>query len=338
MVYTDLEVVDDNGKQLNASLWEAAKITPVRGRPFGSLLARNVVSGGTMMFRASLKSHYFPIPDTAAWEDWYIALKIAAVAEIDYIPEALYRYRYHGQNMNLGAKGDKLAANLREELKFRRSLLAELEPGTITLAELTTGWAAFNNNATTLAQMTGSPLEELIPVAEEQRSRSREAVSAAADAAPEQAAFLLVNALAEDPWNTTAQAELTRALAPAPQAAELDGVRGFATLAFADELVAAPEMLTAYAGCFTGADDATLVVAGDTHEITKLGSVLDSLGLGDEGGPDMLAVERTEAQGLAGQVRAVYSRRPQRDALAARVLVDDGRVHLLQALASEEAA
>jgi hypothetical protein len=162
-------------------------------------------------------------------------------------------------------------------------------------------------------------------------------VSAAADVAPEQAAFLLVNALAEDPWNTAAQTELSRVLAPAPQAAELDGVRGFATLAFADELVAAPEMLTAYAGCFSGADDATLVVAGDTHEIEKLGSVLDSLGLGDDGGPDMLAVDRTVAQGLAGQVRAVYSRRPQRDALAARVLVDEGRLHLLDELRRETA-
>jgi glycosyltransferase involved in cell wall biosynthesis len=335
MVYTDLEVVDDNGARLKPSLWETAGITPVRGRPFGSLLVRNVVSGGTMMFRSALKPHFSPIPETAAWEDWYIALKIASVAEIDFIAEPLYRYRFHGNNMNLGATGEKMAGLLREELRFRRSLLAGLSPGLVSVAELMTGWAAFHNNANTLTQMTGSPIEDLIAVSDEQRAASRAAVSAAAAAEPDQAPFLLVKALAEDPWNATAQAELARVLSPPAPVAALDGARAFATLAFADELAAAPEMLTAYAGCFTGGDDATLVVVGAPGEIEALGSALDSLGLGDEDGPDMLALDRSVAQGLAGHVHAVYSRRAQSEALAARPLVDDGRVHLLRDLAND---
>jgi glycosyltransferase involved in cell wall biosynthesis len=335
MVYTDLEVVDDNGARLNRSLWEVANITPVRGRPFGSLLVRNVVSGGTMMFRSELKSEFFPIPESAAWEDWYIALKIAAVAEIDFIAEPLYRYRYHGKNMNLGAEGDKMAGLLREELRFRRSLLAELSPGIVSAAELMTGWAAFHNNVNTLTQMTGEPIEALIPVGEEQRGRSTEAAEEAATAEPEQAVFLLVKSLAEDPWNATAQAELARILAPQAPVETVDGARGFSTLAFADELLAAPEMLTAYAGCFTGADDATLVVVGEPGEIEALGSALDSLGLGDEEGPDMLALDRSATQDLAGHVHAVYSRRAQDGALAARPLVDDGRVQVLYSLAND---
>jgi glycosyltransferase involved in cell wall biosynthesis len=344
MVYADLEVVDDHGQTLHPSLWRAGNLTQVRGRAFGPLLTKNVVSGGAMMFRSSLKPHFHPLPDTAAWEDWYISLKIASVAEIDYIPQAVYRYRYHGDNMNLGAKGPKMAALLREELKFRRSLLAELEPGLVTVAELMSGWTAFNGTVTTLAQMTGEAIEELILVSDEHRASAREAVAAArlALAAGDRDAgvFMLVNAIAEDPWNQDAQADLARALeapsaAPAPA---LDGVRAFATLAFAGELVAAPEMLTAYATCFSGGDDATLAVFGSAEEIEALGGALDAAGLGDEDGPDMLAVTDGDPQALAGSVRAVYSRRPQEGELASRPRVDDGRVAVLRDLAAETPA
>jgi hypothetical protein len=328
MVYADLEVVDDEGRQLHPSLWAAAKLHQVRGRAFGALLARNVVSGGAMMFRSSLKPHFHPIPDSAAWEDWYISLKIASVAEIDYLPQAVYRYRYHGDNMNLGAKGEKMAGLLRTELKFRRSLLMELSPGLVTVPELVTAWTAFNGTVATLAQTTGQSIEELIQVSEAERAKSRaHVVTARAAADPAGAAFVLVNALAHDPWNAEAQSALAAALQPAPV---LDGVRGFAALAFAAELAAAPEMLTAYASCFSGGDDATLVVAGEQHEIEALGAALETLGLDGPDGPDMLAVGAADA--VAEHVRAVYSRHPQQGSLASRPRVDDGRVALLRDL------
>jgi hypothetical protein len=330
LVYSDLEMVDEDGERMNASVWDAAKITPVRGRPVGALIVRNVVSGGTMMFRSSLTPHFHPIPDSAAWEDWYIALKIAAVADIDYIPRPLYLYRYHGENMNLGARGEKMVNLLRQEIKFRRSLLAEMRPGTVKVAELLAGWAAFNGSVGMLAQTTESPIEELIAVSEDQRSRAREAVAASGAAEPEQAIFLLVNALAEDPWNTQAQADLSRAVqpqqAPPPAPSSLDGARSFATLAFADELVGAPDMLSGYAERFTGADDATLVVLGEPDEIAALGSALEAAGLDGEDGPDMLAMNPSDAAALAAKVHAVYSRRPQQGALSSRPLVADPAV------------
>jgi glycosyltransferase involved in cell wall biosynthesis len=330
MVYADLEVIDDRGARLNPSLWAAAGITPVRGRAFGSLLAKNVVSGGAMMFRSSLKPLFHPIPDSAAWEDWYISLKIASVAEIDYLPQAVYRYRYHGGNMNLGAKGEKMAGLLREELKFRRSLLSELEPGIVTVGELMGGWAALNSTVTLLSSKTGESIEELIAVSPEHRARALELVAAAGD--DEAGIFKLVNALALDPWNGSAQAALTAALQPAVAPPPLDGVRGFATLAFAGELAAAPEMLTAYAGAFGSGDDATLVVYGDPAEIDALGAALEAAGLADEDGPDMLGVGPGAGlpQSLASVVHAVYTRRSQDGALARRPRVADDRAPLLR--------
>jgi hypothetical protein len=328
MVYADLEVVDDDGATLHPSLWQAGKLNVVRGRAFGALLTKNVVSGGAMMFRSSLKPVFHPIPESAAWEDWYISLKIAAVAEIDYIPQSVYRYRYHGQNMNLGAKGDKMAGLLRTELRFRRSLLADLSPGIVTVPELMSGWAALNGTVTALSQLTGEPIESLIEVSEEERLESRELLRGEPDA------FQLVNALALDPWNGEAAAQLALALAPPPA---LDGVRSFATLAYAAELAAAPEMLASYAACFTGADDATLVVHGSIEEIEALGAALEACGLAGEDGPDMLAVTEGSPQALAAAVRAVYSRAPQDGPLGSRPRVDDGRAQLLRELAREPA-
>jgi glycosyltransferase involved in cell wall biosynthesis len=325
MVYADLEVVDDHGVTIHPSLWQAGKLTPVRGRAFGPLLTKNVVSGGAMMFRSSLKPAFHPIPDSAAWEDWYIALKIASVAELDFIPEPVYRYRYHGDNMNLGAKGDKMAGLLRTELKFRRSLLSELAPGLVTVPELMSGWTALHNTVSMLSGLTGEPIEALVSVSDGERAHSREL----AHAGPPEP-FRLVNALALDPWNASAQAALTAVLNPP----RLDGVRAFATLAFADELAAAPEMLTAYAGCFSGDDDATLVVAGEDFD--ALAAALDAAGLAGEEGPDLLAVEPSNA--LAGAVRAVYSRQPQTGPLATVPRVDDTRVAVLRELAADAGA
>jgi hypothetical protein len=277
-----------------------------------------------MMFRAALKPVFHPIPDSAAWEDWYIALKIASAAEIDYLPRALYRYRFHGGNMNLGAKGDKFAALLRTEVKFRRSLLAELEPGLVSLEELLSGCAAFNNTVNSLAQMTGETPQALIPVSDEERRRSRELLEASPGV------FALVNAVALDPWNQDAQAQLNAVLTPPL----LDGVRSFATLAYAEELAAAPEMLSAYASVFSGADDATLVVFGTSQQVEALAQRLEELGLAGDDGPDLLAVTQGTPYALGATVRAVYSRQPQDDVLAGCPRVDDSRAAVLRELAA----
>jgi hypothetical protein len=62
--------------------------------------------------------------------------------------------------------------------------------------------------------------------------------------------------------------------------------------------------------------------------------------LGDEDGPDMLAVAHDEGtpQSLAGAVQAVYSRQAQEGELASRPRVDDGRVAVLRELRSDAAA
>jgi hypothetical protein len=175
--------------------------------------------------------------------------------------------------------------------------------------------------------MTGEPIESLIEVTDEERRQARELIEAG------DGVFTLVNALALDPWNADAQTQLSAALSPPA----LDGVRAFATLAHAAELIDAREMLTAYASVFSAADDATLIVFGTTDEIGVLAGVLDRLGIGDDG-PDVLAVTQGTPYALASAVRAVYSRKPQDDVLAGCPRVDDSRVAILRDIARDGVA
>ncbi len=163
MVYSDLEVVDDNGARIDASLWNMANITPVRGRPFASLLVRNVVSGGTMMFRSVAQAALLPDPGRGR------------LGGLVHLPEDRRggRDRLHpGGALPLplprsehepGSEGRQDGRPPPHRAEFRRSVLADLRPGLVTVAELMTGWAAFNNTVNQITQMTGTPVEELIP-------------------------------------------------------------------------------------------------------------------------------------------------------------------------------
>lgn len=97
----------------------------------------------------------------------------------------------------------------------------------------------------------------------------------------------------------------------------IEGARGFAVLAFADELIADPSLLAAYATAFGPDDDATLVIyapdsAPGVVEQT-LGRALAAAGIDESGCPDLIAVSAPSAPAaqshLARAVDAVFTRR-----------------------------
>jgi hypothetical protein len=120
-------------------------------------------------------------------------------------------------------------------------------------------------------------------------------------------------------WDQTATATLgayERALAARP-APRVEGARGFATLAYADELVADPGLLRAYGGEFGAADDATLVIyagAGDPAAVEEgLVALVSEVGMGGDQAADMLALAQShDENALAAGVDAVLSDRPPR--------------------------
>jgi SAM-dependent methyltransferase len=125
----------------------------------------------------------------------------------------------------------------------------------------------------------------------------------------------------------------------------IEGARGFATLAFAEELVFDPSLLAAYAERFSGSDDATLVIYApgvDLGELeARLGALVGELALDGDDAADLLALplERdpeVEA-GLAERVDAVLARRPPAGAFRTLPHFHDGTLDDLRALAGTPA-
>jgi GT2 family glycosyltransferase len=93
------------------------------------------------------------------------------------------------------------------------------------------------------------------------------------------------------------------------------GPAHFATLAHADELVERPELLAGYARAFGRRSDATLVIALEPGaDTTALAAAVDAAGLGEPGGPDLVAVPLVP--GELPPVSALYSDRPPAGVLA----------------------
>ena len=121
----------------------------------------------------------------------------------------------------------------------------------------------------------------------------------------------------------------------------LDGVRSFAALAFADELVAHPEILRTYTDTFGDRDDASLVIYAPGRQPAEiagaLGQAMRQAGVQEAGCPDLLVVAanggREGEAALAGAVDAAYTRRNRDGAFASLDHFDDGRVADLRLLA-----
>jgi glycosyltransferase involved in cell wall biosynthesis len=213
LVHSDMVVVDDSGAVVHPSFLQAYGVPVVAGPLLPTLLQRNVVSGGPMMVRASVVDRFAPIdPETAAWEDWWIAFHVAQVGDIDLIHEPLYRYRRHSSNMNLGSTGEKLQRIVAAELPFRRYMITSLPPDAVTPGELLAGYSAMVHLASQVAVGLGQPIESLLPVDSARRQASQARIAASeshqARGLPALAACDLVAALAHDPWDADAASRI----------------------------------------------------------------------------------------------------------------------------------
>ena len=102
LVFSDAAIVDENLKPLNRRMWDevdfdAHKRKLVRlGRSLEVLITGWTVTGATMAFRSRFAKLALPIPEKIAMiHDGWIALTIAAVADVAMIPAPLIEYRQH---------------------------------------------------------------------------------------------------------------------------------------------------------------------------------------------------------------------------------------------------
>ena len=98
---------------------------------------------------------------------------------------------------------------------------------------------------------------------------------------------------------------------------ELDGVRRFATLCFAADILAEPTLLALYGQHFSSADDTTLVIyaphVDPSAAAASLSQLVTRLGLEGPDSPEMLALPyrgRAEEEALAEAVDGVLALQP----------------------------
>jgi len=111
--FSDAAIVDENLKPLNRRMWnevgfDAHKRKLVRmGRALEVLIPGWTVTGATMAFRSQFVKLSLPIPDGIAMiHDGWIALTIAAVADVVALDEPLIQYRQHA-HQQIGAPARK---------------------------------------------------------------------------------------------------------------------------------------------------------------------------------------------------------------------------------------
>ena len=320
LVHGDMEIVDSTGSTLHPSFFAYSGFGEVpRGRILGTLLRQNVVAGGASLFRASLLARILPLSEELVYPDWQIAARVAEIAAIEHVPGVVNRYRSHGANMGLGGTGSKFFTDMRHNVRITRWHLAHLDLTSVSPHELVLAAQSMLNGATRAAAELGCWAGDVLPVMGSDRDAAlcagREARTA--DRAGDQSAALRarVRALAADPWDGAAHADLMIAAArmdPSSIRARPPETRTVGVLAFADELLAEPALLEAYAAAVSDTDDVTLVIQADDLAAAseELGALAERAGLASPDAADLLLVSAADEDSLlAAPIRFVYSRR-----------------------------
>jgi glycosyltransferase involved in cell wall biosynthesis len=139
LVFTNGEVIDENSQPANYSLWQGVAFGPrsqakVRaGRAFAALGERPSVTGAAMAFRSRYAKLVLPIPDDIGIiHDEWIALLIAAAADLAMIDKPLIKYRLHprqqiGVSQPSNARAEGIVEQVRQAIKRKNPFLAEIK-------------------------------------------------------------------------------------------------------------------------------------------------------------------------------------------------------------------
>jgi glycosyltransferase involved in cell wall biosynthesis len=320
LVYGDMCVIDGEGEVIQES-WLEGDDPPHGAACMAKLLTGNSATASSIMFRRTLLGRLAPIPADIPFSDWWLALGAAEVSELGYMPKPRTLYRYHGNNMTLGAQGGGRTRELRKAMSVQRRVLRRIDLDAGSPEDIHAAWDAFERNAAEVLALAGSPFAALAPVTEDDRAAARllaaDGESALARGAAGEALARFTNAAAHDPWLEAASEGIADAMVvahddpDAPGQRPLADARSFVVLAYADELAASPDRLREYAGQM-GDVDATLAIDATAMAPDAAAGALHSLvsdaGIGDPGPIDMLAVlGPLDAVGRARLARGVHA-------------------------------
>ena len=107
LVYSDLEVVDENLNVTYSSYWKLKGIynKVKKYNSFEALYLNNFITGCTMISKKELINSFMPLPNTSKFvlHDYWISLILSQEGKIAYIEEPLIKYRQH-KNNKVGSK------------------------------------------------------------------------------------------------------------------------------------------------------------------------------------------------------------------------------------------
>ena len=143
LVFSDAEIVDKNLNSLGRRMWDEVGFDThqrkllARGRALDVLKAGWTVTGATMAFRSEYRNLSLPIPQNLRMiHDGWIALTIAAVADVVAIDEPLIKYRQHErQQIGAPARRPTTAPESTLEALKRSNPNAELHDILVTLEQ-----------------------------------------------------------------------------------------------------------------------------------------------------------------------------------------------------------
>jgi hypothetical protein len=126
LVFSDADLIDDEGTVRGTRLWEGLGFAPSlqarfrRGETVEVLCVGNVVTGATSAVDSRYRELFLPIPDGWVHDAW-LAIVLACVSDVQMVSEPLVRYRLHdAQQIGVPAGMTRLAHFRRRSQLVRR--------------------------------------------------------------------------------------------------------------------------------------------------------------------------------------------------------------------------
>ncbi len=123
VVFTDLSVIDENGKILQNSFWKQMAIKPEKFS-LTDILFGNIITGCTAIINRSMASQFQKMPLDIMMHDHWIALIAYSFGKFAFIDQPTVMYRSHLNNVTSKEKSSLLKI-LHSDFKQRSSYLNE---------------------------------------------------------------------------------------------------------------------------------------------------------------------------------------------------------------------
>jgi glycosyltransferase involved in cell wall biosynthesis len=94
LVYSDLKLIDENGKIVSESFWKSQRMNP-KSETFYTMFFGNVVTGCTVVFNKAMKAEMLAMPDAVLMHDHWLALVAYGIGNVNVISSPTILYRDH---------------------------------------------------------------------------------------------------------------------------------------------------------------------------------------------------------------------------------------------------